>query len=217
MRALQEAQSRVVLPELQRCAGSYGLLLATSGGDAPPALPLLACWVHLRVLGGQYGGDLVGATDEPLPFADDAFDVVWLRHALEVLPLSAPVLQEAIRVLAPGGMLVIAGLHPLGGWAPWFYWSTRGSMQHLHAPLWLGHTLRRAGMDIVGTRRVGHPWPMAGSGGGACSGLWGGGYVLMARKQRCLVTPLRLHAMPLRAPGNHRLVTSPDVQRGSST
>lgn len=217
LRGLQDAQSRIVLPELQRCVGSHGLLVASSGGDAPPALPLLACWIQLHVNGARYGGDLVGATDEGLPFSDDAFDVVWLRHALEVLPLSAHVLAEAIRVLAPAGMLVIAGLHPLGGWAPWFYWRTRGTTHQLHTPLGLMHTLRRAGVDIVSVRRVGAPWPMTGHGDGAGSALWGGGYVLLARKQRRLITPLRLRAMPLRASGNHRLAPSQDARRGSTT
>ncbi len=214
LRGLQDAQLRVLLPDLQRCAGDHALLIATAGGEPPPALPLLACWTELHVDGRRYSGDLDGATDEPLPFIDDAFDVVWLRHALEVMPVAADGLQEAIRVLAPAGTLVIAGLHPLGAWAPWFYWSTRGAGRRLHTPLQLARTLHIAGLDVVSTRRVGKLWPVAMKDPPAGCTPWGGGYVLLARKRQCLVTPLRIRAAPLRMPGSGRL--SPSTRRGAT-
>ena len=152
--------------------------------------------------------------DEPLPFVDDAFDVVWLRHALEVVPQAAAVLRETVRVLAPGGTLVIGGVHPFSAWAPWFYWATRGAGRELHSPIQLMHALRRAGLDVISTRRVGHLWPMAGKYGPRDRALWGGGYVLLARKQRCLVTPLRVvHAPPLRMPASS---FSPSARRGTT-
>lgn len=215
LRGLQDAQLRVLLPDLQRCAGNHALLVTTTGGKSPPALPLLACWTELRVDGIHYSGDLDAAADEPLPFIDDAFDVVWLRHALEVVPQPAAVLQETVRVLAPGGTLVIAGVHPFSAWAPWFYWTTRGAGSELHAPLRLMHDLRRAGLDVVSTRRVGHLWPLAGKYGPRGRVPWGGGYVLLARKQRCLVTPLRVvHTAPLRMPASSRL--SPSARHGTT-
>ncbi len=214
LRGLQDAQLRVLLPDLQRCAGSHALLITTAGGGPPPALPFLACWTELRVDGARYSGDLDGATDESLPFVDDAFDLIWLRHALEVVPLSGSVLHEAIRALAPGGTLVVAGVHPLSAWAPWFYWTTRGAGRALHAPLQLTHALHRAGLDVVSARRVGHLWPAAGKGRPAGSAPWGGGYVLLARKQRCLVTPLRIRIAPLRIPASGRL--SPSARHSST-
>lgn len=214
LRGLQDAQLRVLLPDLQRCAGEHALLITSPGGKSPPALPLLACWTELRVAGSRYAGDLDAAADEPLPFIDDAFDVVWVRHALEVVRQPHAVLQEAVRVLAPGGTLVIAGVHPFSAWAPWFYWTTRGAGSGLHAPLPLMRTLRRTGLDIVSTRRVGRLWPLAGKYGTRGRAPWGGGYVLLARKQRCLVTPLRVvHAPPLRMAASR---LSPSARRGTT-
>lgn len=214
LRALQDAELRVLLPDLQRCAGNHALLVTAAGGHPPPALPLLACWTELSVDGTRYAGDLDAAADEPLPFIDGAFDVVWLRHVLEVVPQPAEVLQEMIRVLAPDGMLVIAGVHPFSAWAPWFYWATRGTTGTLHSPLQWMRVLHRAGLDVVGTHRVGHLWPTAGKSPPRDRAPWGGGYVLLARKQRSLVTPLRIQpaALPM-TPGN-RLAPS---ARHSST
>ena len=214
LRGLQDAELRVLLPELQRCAGDHALLVTTAGGKSAPALPLLACWTELSVNGTGYAGDLDAAADEPLPFIDDAFDIVWLRHALELVSQPYDVLQEMVRILAPGGMLVIAGVHPFSAWAPWFYWITRGAAGGLHSPLQLVHTLHRAGLDVVGTRRVGHLWPTAGKIPPRDRAPWGGGYVLLARKQRYLVTPLRIHAAPLSIPANSRF--SPSARHGST-
>lgn len=208
LRGLQEAQLRVLLPELQRCAGDHALLVTTPGCPAPPALPLLPCWMELRVEGARYSGDLCAATHERLPFIDDAFDVVWLRHALEILPQADEVLQESMRVLAPGGTLVIAGVHPLSVWGPWFYWKTHDARSVLHSPLQLSRTLREGGLDVLSTRRVGGLWPMAGRSARADVAPWGGGYVLVARKQHCLVTPLQVNEAPIRMPAGSRLAPS---------
>ena len=205
---LQLAQTRALLPMLQRCAGSHGLLLCAGGGEAPPALPLLSHWTQMRVDGERYGGDLIGATDEPLAFVDDAFDLVWLRHALEVVGGFSEVLQEAARVLAPGGTLVVSGMHPFSAWAPWYYWQQRGTGHSLHAPSRLAYRLHRAGMNVTSMRRVGCSWPRATDGPTRAHQPAGGGYVLIAQKQRSLVTPLRLRAGSRHVPANGRLSPS---------
>ncbi len=43
----------------------------------------------------------------PLPFADDAFDAVTCLEALEFMPDTRAALIECIRVLKPGGMLLV--------------------------------------------------------------------------------------------------------------
>lgn len=211
MGRLRLAQTRALLPMLQRCAGSHGLLLSASRGEPPPALPLLSHWAQLQVDGQRYGGDFIGATDEPLAFVDDAFDLVWLRHALEVVDDFAEVLQEAVRILVPGGTLVISGVHPFSAWAPWYYWQERGAGHSLHAPSRLAYQLRRSGMDAISMRRVGCAWPRAGECPGQARLPLGGGYVLTAQKQRSLVTPIRLRTAPLQVPANGRL--SPSARR----
>lgn len=209
--ALQAAQSRALLPALQRCAGSHGLLVSAGTGQLPPALPLLSHWTQLLVRGPCYAGDIIAAIDEPLAFVDDAFDLIWLRHVLEVVDDFSAVLHESVRVLAAGGTLVITGIHPISAWAPWYYWQERGARHGLHAPSRLARNLRRSGLRVTGMQRVGSAWPRRAAPVPASPYPLGGGYVLLAQKQGTLVTPLRLRTEPLHLPANGRL--SPSAQR----
>ena len=215
LRRLLDDQMRVMATNLQRCFGAHGLLLGATASDVPPALPLLGCWTRMWARNRRYRGDLHAATDEPLPFIDDAFDLVLLRHALEVVPSPSALLAEAIRVLAPGGVLVVTGVHPLSGWAPWYLWHARGRQQVLQMPLRLSHSLQQAGLEMERAERVGRLWP-TGTPTVGQSGVnaWGGGYVLIARKRRRMATPLRIKTVPVRVPANSRL--SPGTRRNSA-
>lgn len=214
LRRLLDEQTRVLIPELQRCFGMHALLLGTAVDDAPPALPMLGCWTTLSVHNGRYRGDLQAAADEPLPFVDDAFELVLLRHALEVAPSASVLLAEAVRVLAPGGVLALTGVHPLSGWAPWFCWRTRGKPQALLMPLRLGHDLQQAGLEIERIQRVGRVWPGLVPTRAGTANPFGGGYVLIARKRRHMATPLRIKPVPVLVPGNSQL--SPGTRRSSA-
>jgi SAM-dependent methyltransferase len=210
LRGLMAEETAALSPDLQRCAGTHALWLTAAARDTPPMLPLLGHWTQLKLADGCFDGDLRARADEPLPFIDDAFDLVLLRHALEVTPTSQSLLQEAIRVLAPSGMLVITGIHPFSGWMPWVYW--RGRASSLKSPLKIENWLRRAELDIERVRRVGRWWPGTES---RFSGdqILGGGYLLIARKRRRMAIPIRLRpkAVPTRvhtglAPGTRRSV-----------
>ncbi|WP_266156738.1 class I SAM-dependent methyltransferase [Dyella silvatica] len=201
---------RLAITGVDACISAHALWLTAAARDMPPVLPLLGHWAQLKLANGRFDGDVRARVDEPLPFIDDAFDLVLLRHVLEVAPASQSLLQEAVRVLAPGGMLVITGIHPLSGWLPWAYWRGRGKAWSLTSPLKLEHWLRRAELDIEGVRRVGRWWP------GSETRLYGeramgGGYLLIARKRRRMAIPIRLRpkAVPTRvhtglAPGTRR-------------
>jgi SAM-dependent methyltransferase len=213
LRRLLDEQTRALKIELQRCHGAHGLLLCASGDDHPPALPMLGCWTSLRLEGDRYRGDLRAAADESLPFVDDAFDLALLRHVLEVAPDASALLDDAIRVLAPGGVLVLTGVHPLSGWAPWFYWRTRGKSRTLQMPLRLGHDLRQAGLEIERMQRVGRSWPGGEVTGPASGNVFGGGYVLIARKRRPMLLPLRIKPVAVRVPASGQW--SPGARRSS--
>ena len=209
LRQLLDEQARAMAAVLQRCSGTHALLVSASTLDAPPALPMLGSWVRLWAQGGRYDGDLRAATDEALPFVDDAFELVLLRHSLEVVVLAADLLAEAVRVLAPGGVLVVTGVHPISAWAPWFCWRARGAHRAMQMPMRLRRRLRQAGLEIERVQRVGRSWPRV---GGARPGeAMGGGYVLLARKRRRASTPLRIKSVPLRVPVNSQL--SPGSRR----
>jgi len=215
LRRLLEDQMRVMTPDLQRCSGTHALLVGASLDDATPGLPMLGFWTRLRVDDERYRGDLQAAIGEPLPFVDDAFDLVLLRHALQVVPVASLLLSEAVRVLAPGGVLVVTGVHPVSGWAPWFYWHMRQSPQVLQMPLLLIKMLQRAGLEVERTRRAGHLWPSAADAPMSHANLWGGGYVLFARKRRHMATPLRLKPVPMHVPVSGRL--TPGTRRSSAS
>jgi len=173
--------------------------------EAPPALPMLGSWVRLHIDGGRYDGDLRAAVDQPLPFVADAFDLILLRHALEVSPVSSALLEDVLRVLAPGGALALTGVHPVSGWSPWLRWHARGRTLRLQLPLQLERMLRHAGMEIELARRVGRGWPGLPATSTTMDSVLGGGYVLLARKQRRLAMPLRINPVKLMVPAADRL------------
>ncbi len=205
---------RALMPELQRCAGDHALLLSASIDDQPPVLPLLGFWTRLWVSRDSYRGDLLAATDTQLPFVDDAFQLVLIRHAQEVTQGASLLFAEAVRALAPGGTLVVTGVHPLSGWAPWLHWRGRHSPPVMHLPLRLRGILRQSGLQIVRGWRVGgvlpHETVLSAINIKAC----GGGYVLIARKQRQSVVPLRSRRAAIHHATNGRL--SPSVRRSTA-
>ncbi|MEO6926949.1 MAG: methyltransferase domain-containing protein [Rhodanobacter sp.] len=215
LRRLQDAQMRVLTPELQRCCGTYALLLGTAKDDMPPALPMLGSWVRLYLDQTNYQGDLLAATDEPLPFGDDVFDLVLLRHALEVSPAASALLAEAIRVLAPGGVLALAGVHPCSGWMPWWCWRAKGQSFRLQSPWQLQRAMQREGLEIELVQRVGRGWPGLRSLDSKAASIFGGGYVLIARKRRRLAVPRRINPAKVTVPTGGRL--SPGTRRSSAS
>lgn len=215
LRRLQDEQTRALTPDLQRCFGDYALLVDAAPDEvAPPALPMLGCWVRLRIADVRYGGDLHADPAEPLPFIDEAFELVFLRHALECAPLPLSLLDEAVRVLAPGGVLAIGGMHPVSAWLPWFRWRARGQRTHLMLPMRLMLQLQQAGFEIERVRRVGSVLPGAAPAAHTGPAPLGGGYILIARKRRRTLTPLRLQPLPLQVTANSRL--SPSTRRSTT-
>ena len=211
LRQLRNGQWRSMAPLLQRETGRRALRIGVDDDDAVPPLPGVT-WTRLWLEQGGYRGDLRGSAEEPLPFIAEAFDLVWLQHALEPAPQVAGLLGEVCWVLAPGGVLAVTAVHPLGGWSPWFFWKARGQGQSLQWPWHLCHRLRREGLAIEDVRRLGPPWPAHGRPASGDS-RWGGAYLLLARKQRHLVTPVKLRPLPARAPVNAHL--SPGTRRHS--
>ena len=213
LRQLVQTQTRALLPSLQRCVGEHALLIDACGEDAPPALPLLGCWIRLCIDAADgYRGDLRASASEPLPFVADAFDLLLLRHALEASPDSAALLSESVRVLASGGTLVITGVHPFSCWSPWLYWRGRDAPRRLQMPVRLAQRLRHFGLDLEFLRRVGSVLPRVSRLPESLpDSALGGGYVLVARKQRRSCTPLRSRPLPLRVATSNQL--SPGAPR----
>ncbi|MBD8880951.1 MULTISPECIES: class I SAM-dependent methyltransferase [Rhodanobacter] len=210
LRRLRSGQWRSMAPLLRRETGRRALRIGVADDDAVPPLPDMA-WTRLWLARDGYRGDLRSHADDPLPFIDEAFDLVWLQHALEPAPQTAALLAEACRVLAPGGILLVTAVHPLGGWAPWFRWHARGQRQSLQWPWRLRQYLQRDGLEVESLRRLGAYRP--GTQAVGDDSRWGGAYLMLARKQRRIATPLKLRPLPAHAPVNARL--SPGTRRHS--
>jgi SAM-dependent methyltransferase len=63
-------------------------------------------WTNFDQFPGK-GVDIVGNINEPLPFPDNCFDLVFASHVLEHLTNYVGAIQEIYRVLKPGGTFVI--------------------------------------------------------------------------------------------------------------
>lgn len=76
---------------------------------------------------------VVGNIEEPLPFADASFDAVLSTQVLEHVPAPRAVLAETVRVLKPGGRLILTvpGVWPTHE-APHDFWRfTRHGLMRL--------------------------------------------------------------------------------------
>jgi demethylmenaquinone methyltransferase/2-methoxy-6-polyprenyl-1,4-benzoquinol methylase len=95
-----------------------------------------------------------------LPFAEDAFDAVFMSYALELfetdeIPL---VLEQMQRVLRPGGRLAVASLSREGGGSLMLHlyeWAHRRWPKYADCrPIYVERALREAGYEIVTAERV---------------------------------------------------------------
>jgi len=188
-------------------AEAFGFVLLQVGAWGAPGAVLGTHRIPRVVFAdpqGAAGG--VRCEAHALPFAADSIDAVVLAHALERSPNPHEVLREAERVLAAEGHLVVLGFEP---------WSLWGLRRHVgparfpfDVPHCIGETRLRDWLSLLGLRTVAvhrllHGYPFESAGGlrrarflervGARAWpRFGGGYVLLARKQRQVVTPLRI-------------------------
>jgi SAM-dependent methyltransferase len=151
----------------------------------------------LQLRGAEFAGDLQARADEALPFLDGSFCAVLLNHVLEHTGSAAELLDEATRVLLPGGLLVLTGFHPLSAWTPWLL--CQGVRRPaLAGPAWLRRRLAAHGVQTYAVRRFGPAFPGVAAAPGPA--LLGGGFLLLARKRRAAVTPLRARTQRARVP-----------------
>lgn len=146
------------------------------------------------------------AVPEQLPFLSDSLDVVVLSHILEFSQQPHAVLREVERTLIPEGHVMVIGFNPLSFWG--LARLVRGGNGQ---PPWCGHfmTLTRLkdwlallGFDVVRQRRYGYrpPWQrprlmqrlaFLERLGRRLWPIFGGGYLLVARKRVTTLTPIR--------------------------
>ncbi len=112
-RLLREEQELLAVV-CARCPGQRVLLIGSGASCYLPAAQRLA---HSIVLQSSAAapGTLIGLA-EALPLAAESVDLVVLHHALDQALRPRAVLRETLRVLRPGGHVIICGFNPWGLW-----------------------------------------------------------------------------------------------------
>jgi SAM-dependent methyltransferase len=192
---LREELAGVAEVAARRPAGRALVVQASAvNRELPLDLRHLAA-LRLHVADARLEGDVSCAADA-LPFEDEAFQLVLVQHADEVLGLRDGLAAEAARVLVPGGVLLWCGLNP---WSPWLAWVRWRSGEGVAAPRVspadsMRRCLLRSGLVPGTVDRVGGCWPRAASSGVPRNGLAAplrGAWSIAATKRREVLTPLR--------------------------
>ncbi len=225
IRRLFDRELAALTPILAGVYGTAGLFLrAHAAAPSAPSAPLLATVLDLALDGARtLRGGLVCAPWE-LPLASESCKLIVVQHLFERVDDPAACAGEIARVLAPEGVLLTLGFNPISLWRPWL----AGAARRSHLPLRFRSAQRCAadmggqGIDILQTRYFGalSPWSSAepttpddaaGGSGAPALARFRGSWLLLARKRRSALTPLRLRRdarelarNPRLAPGAHR-------------
>ena len=112
-----QAQQRAINRLLPRLFGYYLVEVAVNPNMNLSAESLIG---HKVVVSNQH---MLGLCDKSiicqpteLPFEHNSIDVVLLHHTLDFTDNPHQVLREAIRVLRPGGHLLVVGFNPASWW-----------------------------------------------------------------------------------------------------
>jgi len=201
--------------------GNYGLILRAHAA-AQPALQqhLLGNMLELAIADGGHLEGALRCAPAQLPFASESFKLLIAQHVLEQVEQPDACAAELARVLAPEGVALILGFNPFGTWRPWLAWQqSRGAprlrLRSAHA--WRVQ-LAHEQIDTLQIRFPGALWPGKGIQAepvtGVAAGLarMGSSWLLLARKRRSTLTPLRMRASsrelalnPHLVPGAHRV------------
>ncbi|HET6632385.1 MAG TPA: methyltransferase domain-containing protein [Rhodanobacteraceae bacterium] len=184
LQGLLASESRLLGSEMLQVGGCFALLMDVPG--MPALASPLRSTLRLRVSpDGCFSGDARGHVGA-LPLADDSVNLVVLRHAIEYARDPAAMAAEVLRVLAPQGCLLVAGLQPWSLWRPWL-WRLQADdaarLQPLAAGRWRPWLWAHRS-DLCAVRRFGPSFP--GSAGADLDqpGLIPAGYLLVVRKRR---------------------------------
>ena len=210
-------------PVLSGVYGNYGLFLRAHS-TAPAQLPphLLGTMIGLSLTQRNLSGGLC-CEPERLPFANSSFKLLIAQHVFEQLDQEDACAAELARVLAPEGVALILGFNPAGSWRPWLELNAvrGGPRLRLRSAHTWQQMLAREQVDTLQVRFPGLLWPRSEPPPWTATlesgwykkmlGRIGSSWLLLARKRRSTLTPLRLRSgtrelglNPRLAPGAHR-------------
>lgn len=215
MQALLERELVALAPILSGAYGNYGLSLRPRQDVVALPPHLLGKIVELDVDEDGFLSGAVRCAPWQLPFASESFKLLIVQHALEQIADADACIAELARVLAPEGIALMLGFNPLGTWRPWLM--RRGRGLRLRSAQACKSLLAREQIDTLQVRFPGLLWPRAGATtdpemtSHSPLARFGSSWLLIARKRRSTLTPVRLRKMtrdtartPQLAPGAHR-------------
>ncbi|HMM56921.1 MAG TPA: methyltransferase domain-containing protein [Rudaea sp.] len=215
MRALLARETAALAPILSGAYGNYGLILRPCqvSADLPPHLLGTIAEMHVDAHGMLAGS--VQCAPWQLPFASESFKLLIAQHALERIVDGSDCIAELARVLAPEGIALVLGFNPYGTWRPWLL--RRASGLRLGSAQTCSAQFARERIDTLQVRFPGLMWPRAQANvvETPVSRLarFGSSWLLIARKRRSALTPIRPRASardpartPQLAPGARRNV-----------
>jgi SAM-dependent methyltransferase len=147
---------------------------------------------------------LIRSRTDSLAIGSDAADAVLLPHTLEYEPDPHEILREVGRILSGEGHLIVLGFRPLSSWGVRHLFARDGfppGVERLIGERRLRDWLKLLGFEIVDARRYlftlpwGAPEPSSQSfierSGEMLWPVFGGGYLIKARKRVYTLTPIR--------------------------
>ena len=140
------------------CGTGHWLNLLSRGRQAVGVDPSGRMLGRARSLGRA---SLVRGRAESVPLADRSFDLVVVVNALHHFSDKARFALEAMRVLEPGGRVVILGLDPSAGLDSWFVYENFAGVLEIDRARYpsssaISHSLTAAGFDDIATIEAQH-------------------------------------------------------------
>ena len=225
IRQLFVQELAALAPILSGVFGTVGLFLRADAGT-PAALPthLLGTIIDLALENPDRFGGRLACVPAELPLVSESCKLVIAQHVFERLDDPTDCIAEFSRVLGPEGVALVLGFNPVSLWRPWLVGKTRRAAVSLRprSAQNCQQILATHGIETLQTRYLGasSPWLRRGQAtADAQDGDWrsplfgriGGSWLLLARKRRSALTPLRLRRSarelainPRFAPGAHR-------------
>ena len=104
------------------------------------------------------GAEFVAGTADKLPFKDGSFDIVTCSQSFHHYPYPSKAMQEAYRVLKPGGLYILSdtGIGGLGAWIDnhILFKLARSGDCHTTNRHGIARMMQQAGFSLVASRQV---------------------------------------------------------------
>ena len=126
------------------------------GVDITPPFIEVARWLS-RATGLDARSEFICCDAQQLPLGDEQFDLVWSQHTLMNLPDPVRGLQEAWRVLKPGGHLLLHEVFQGGNLEPLDFpvpWAEQADQSHLVTPEASAQRLKTLGFEPIFEQEV---------------------------------------------------------------